>query len=105
MSHAAERTAYALHLPKQEGVPIMSLRVVGAGLPRTGTSSLKDALEELLGGPCLHMSTIPGHPFDLGTVRTTIPPYRLLEWRADEGWSPICQALGMPLPDRPFPWT
>jgi len=44
----------------------MSLRIVGAGLPRTGTSSLRVALEELLGGPCLHMSAIPGHPFDLG---------------------------------------
>ena len=44
----------------------MTLRVVGAGLPRTGTSSLKHALEHLLGEPCLHMSAIPGHPFDLG---------------------------------------
>ncbi len=44
----------------------MSLRVVGAGLPRTGTSSLRAALEQLLGGRCLHMSALPGHPFDLG---------------------------------------
>jgi hypothetical protein len=192
----------------------MTLRVVGAGLPRTGTSSLKQALEELLSGPCLHMTTIPGHPFDLGagwnralagdapdwaqllagyvaavdwpaslfwrelsivypdalvllsvrdtaeawwqsadatilpvarmalaadwsdgrdlvtllerftgterwddpatlmaayerhnaTVRATIPPHRLLEWHAAEGWLPICQALGMPVPDQSFPW-
>ncbi|HKY54110.1 MAG TPA: sulfotransferase [Anaerolineales bacterium] len=44
----------------------MSLRVVGAGLPRTGTNSLGVALEHLLGGPYYHMSVIPGHPFDLG---------------------------------------
>jgi hypothetical protein len=44
----------------------MSVRVVGAGLPRTGTHSLKVALEQLLGGPCYHMSVIPGHPTDLG---------------------------------------
>jgi hypothetical protein len=44
----------------------MNLRVVGAGLPRTGTHSLKLALEHLLGGRCYHMSEIPGHPFDLG---------------------------------------
>src|SRR4051812_36569265 len=44
----------------------MSLQVVGAGLPRTGTSSLTVALERLLGGRVAHMSTIPGHPFDLG---------------------------------------
>jgi len=44
----------------------MSLRVVGAGLPRTGTSSLRAALQQLLGAPCLHMSALPGHPFALG---------------------------------------
>ena len=44
----------------------MSLQVIGAGLPRTGTSSLNRALEYLLGGRGYHMSVIPGHPFDLG---------------------------------------
>ncbi|MEZ4712694.1 MAG: sulfotransferase [Caldilineaceae bacterium] len=44
----------------------MTLRIIGAGLPRTGTSSLRRALEQLLGGGCYHMSAIPGHPFDLG---------------------------------------
>jgi hypothetical protein len=44
----------------------MTLQVIGAGLPRTGTSTLRLALEQLLGGPCCHMSAIPGHPFDLG---------------------------------------
>lgn len=44
----------------------MSLKVVGAGLPRTGTSSQRKALDLLLGGPMCHMSAIPGHPFDLG---------------------------------------
>ncbi|MFW6097791.1 MAG: sulfotransferase family protein [Chloroflexota bacterium] len=192
----------------------MKLNVVGAGLPRTGTSSLKQALERLLGGPCYHMSVIRGHPFDLGrgwkralsgdavdwdqlfsgyvaavdwpasmfwrelseanpgalvilsvrdtpevwwrsfnemvlpparrslapdwtqgrdlatllerftgtqqwdhpetlmeayerhnaTVRKGIPQNRLLEWRATEGWAPICRQLGVPAPDEPFPW-
>lgn len=36
----------------------MALRVVGAGLGRTGTHSLKLALEQLLGGPCYHMSEL-----------------------------------------------
>lgn len=44
----------------------MSLKVVGAGLPRTGTMSLKVGLETLLGGPCCHMTAIPGFPFNLG---------------------------------------
>lgn len=33
----------------------MTLRAIGAGLPRTGTASLKSALEQLLDGPCYHM--------------------------------------------------
>ena len=33
----------------------MGLRVVGAGVGRTGTHSLKLALEQLLGTPCHHM--------------------------------------------------
>lgn len=193
----------------------MSLRIVGAGLPRTATSSLRLALEQLLGGRCYHMSVIPGHPFDLGSgwnralagetpdwdelfdgyvaavdwpaslfwrelsaaypdafvllsvrdsaetwwhsadetilpyarmslapdwnegrgflellerftgtarwddpttmmaayerhngeVRRLAPPSRLLEWRATNGWQPICDVLGLPVPAQPFPWV
>jgi len=36
-------------------------------------------------------------------VRETIPPHRLLVWQASEGWGPICKALGVPVPDGPFP--
>ena len=39
----------------------MSLRVVGAGLGRTGTVSLKLALEKLLDAPCYHMMEVFGH--------------------------------------------
>lgn len=34
------------------------LRVIGAGLPRTGTMTLKSALETLLGEPCHHMAEV-----------------------------------------------
>jgi len=40
----------------------MTLRVVGAGLGRTGTHSLKLAFEQLLGGPCYHMLEVLGRP-------------------------------------------
>ena len=40
----------------------MSLRIVGAGLGRTGTMSLKLALERLLGAPCYHMLEVFEHP-------------------------------------------
>src|SRR3954453_7085732 len=36
----------------------MALRVVGAGLGRTGTASLKLALEQLRGGRCFHMAEL-----------------------------------------------
>ncbi|MEM7540016.1 MAG: sulfotransferase family protein [Pseudomonadota bacterium] len=36
----------------------MSLRVIGAGVGRTGTTSLKLALEQLLGGRCYHMHEV-----------------------------------------------
>jgi sulfotransferase family protein len=190
----------------------MSLRVVGAGLGRTGTHSLKLALEQLLGAPCYHMIEVFQHPehvpmwrraaegdmpdwdvlFDgyvaavdwpVGSfwrevseaypgsiivlsdrdpgswwksasstifqamdrmdadpagrewhemittmfrtrftpdvtdeaaakeafvrhnddVRRTAPRDRLLEWTAAQGWAPLCAALGVPVPDAPFP--
>ena len=40
----------------------MSLRVIGAGFGRTGTASLKVALEKLLGAPCYHMIEVFQHP-------------------------------------------
>jgi len=190
----------------------MGLRIVGAGLGRTGTTSLKLALEELLGGRCYHMLEVRERPADpdawgdayegrppewrtffdgyqatvdwpaapfwreiseafpdapivlsvrdadawwrsasstifiaLATyfapdapddgwtrmgqgmmnsftpgwrdeatakaaylayndhVRATAPADRLVEWSPEHGWEPICAALGLAVPDRPFP--
>ena len=186
----------------------MSLRVVGAGLGRTGTLSLKLALERLLGAPCYHMLEVFQHPEHValwhaaargepvdwhalfsgyaaavdwpvgsfwpevsaafpdalillstrsaeswwqsasrtifptsakaaGTpwhamwmeltenrfttrlddraaaiaayerhnadVRARAPKARLLEWSAEDGWEPLCRALGVPVPGEPFP--
>lgn len=38
-------------------------------------------------------------------VRAGVPAERLLEWRAGDGWGPICERLGVPVPDAPFPVT
>ena len=191
----------------------MTLKVVGAGLGRTGTLSLKEALERLLGEPCYHMlevfgrpdhvtmwqAAIDGSPPDWGRifegfgavvdwpaaafwreisdsypdapvllstrassdewwrsadrtilevfradtspfeqwrkmatdlfekrfvpafldaetakaayerhnedVRKTIEPTRLIGWQPGDGWEPICTALGVDVPDEPFPHT
>jgi hypothetical protein len=38
------------------------MKVIGAGFGRTGTLSLKQALETLGFGPCYHMTEVFGHP-------------------------------------------
>ena len=43
----------------------MSLQIVGAALGRTGTNSLKLALEQLGFGPCHHMYEVRDHPEQL----------------------------------------
>jgi hypothetical protein len=194
----------------------MTLKVVGAGVGRTGTHSLKLALETLLGEPCYHMVEVFGHPEHIATwgaavrgepvdwdalfagyaaavdwpaagfwrelsaaypeaivllsmrespevwwrsanatiyrarrepppqmagnpewlttmrelsarrftadvedeaaataaysrhiaeVRAGVPAGRLVEWRPGDGWNPLCDALGVPVPDMPFPHT
>ena len=40
----------------------MTLKVIGAGFGRTGTRSLKEALETLGLGPCHHMMEVFLHP-------------------------------------------
>jgi hypothetical protein len=185
----------------------VTLRVVGAGVGRTGTTSLKVALERLLGAPCYHMAEVITHPEHVASwsaaargepvdwdalfsgyaaavdwpvsafwpeigaafpdaillhsvrdpaswwksasttifptsreaqgpwremldemfarrftlalddeaaclaalarhdadVRARAPKERLLEWRASDGWEPLCAALGVPVPAEPFP--
>ena len=36
-------------------------------------------------------------------VRAAIPAERLVEWQPGDGWEPICNALGLPVPDEPYP--
>lgn len=188
----------------------MTLRVIGAGVGRTGTTSLQAALEHLLGGRCYHMHEVFPRPDDIpvwhaaalgempdwpaflsefvaavdwpasgfwselaaafpdavivlstrrdaqtwwrsaaktifpatleaedspwrrmvwdllrhrfGTtditnpdaamaayeahnaaVRASAPAGRLIEWQAEDGWAPLCDALGLAVPDVPFP--
>jgi hypothetical protein len=38
-------------------------------------------------------------------VRATADPARLLEWQPGDGWGRICDALGVGVPDEPFPHT
>lgn len=38
-------------------------------------------------------------------VQRTIAPERLLVWSAPDGWRPLCDFLGVDVPDTPFPHT
>ncbi len=38
-------------------------------------------------------------------VKASVPPERLLVFRASDGWEPLCRFLGKPVPDTPYPRT
>ena len=56
-----------------------AMKVIGAGLPRTATSTQMFALE----------NTVPGD--------------RLLVWDPREGWEPLCDFLELDAPEEPLP--
>ncbi|MFI7124920.1 sulfotransferase family protein [Nonomuraea sp. NPDC050153] len=39
----------------------------------------------------------------LDEVRQAVPPGRLIEFEPSRGWEPLCAALGVDVPDLPFP--
>ncbi len=38
-------------------------------------------------------------------VKETVPAERLIVYEVGSGWGPLCEALGVPVPDEPFPKT
>src|SRR5450631_2293790 len=59
----------------------MALRVIGAGLGRTGTNSLKLALERLLGGRCYHMYELIERPQDTASWESAVAG-RPVDWNS-----------------------
>ena len=59
----------------------MTIRLIGAGLGRTGTMSLKLALEELLGGTCHHMREVFTHPDEVPVWNDAVHD-RPVDWQA-----------------------
>jgi hypothetical protein len=55
-----------------------------------------------LGNPTAMIDAFERHNAE---VRAGVPADRLLEWAPSEGWEPICERLGVPVPDEPFPIT
>lgn len=50
----------------------MTIQLIGAGLGRTGTMSLKLALERLLGGTCHHMVEVGANPHEVPAWHTAV---------------------------------
>ena len=88
----------------------MSLRIIGAGPGRTGTASLKAALEQLLGAPCYHMFEVENRTGDLAVWRDAagghLPDWNrffdgyaaAVDWPAAAFW----QELAAAFPDAPI---
>ena len=83
----------------------MGLRVVGAGVGRTGTASLKLALERLLGAPCYHMREVFAHPEHIpdwrAAARGEAPEWKdflhgyaaAVDWPASAFWRELSAAF------------
>ena len=50
-----------------------------------------------------HDAVIAAYERHNADVRATADPARLIEWQPGDGWEPLCAALGVPVPDDPFP--
>lgn len=83
----------------------MSLQLIGAGLPRTGTNSLQLALQQLLGGPCYHMHEVFERPNDApvwqAAAQGSLPDWQsflagysaVVDWPPSAFWEPLAAAF------------
>ena len=63
---------------------------------------LSERFSDRLDDPTAMMDAFERHN---GAVRKEIPSQRLLEWSPTDGWDPICERLGLGVPNTPFPKT
>jgi hypothetical protein len=70
------------------------LEMVAAVVQKTGFR-IPSTKEEILSAFHRHVET----------VRQTIPADRLLPFDVKQGWRPLCQFLGVPVPRKDFPNT
>jgi hypothetical protein len=59
--------------------------------------------ERTFGGAMDPASIIATHEAHIARVKEVIPAERLLVFRVQDGWAPLCEALDVPVPDGPFP--
>src|SRR5580765_7820078 len=69
----------------------MSLAIIGSGFGRTGTASLKRALETLGFGPCHHMEEVLAHPEQVPHWRQCIAGTQV-DWPGAHVWRELAKA-------------
>ncbi|WP_306214705.1 sulfotransferase family protein [Actinoplanes sp. RD1] len=92
---SAHDTIYqaALHMPQPEGESAirMARALVWAGTFGDRFGDREHAIK-----------TFHDHN---AAVRREVPAARLLDFEVRQGWQPLCDFLGVPVPDEPFPHT
>jgi hypothetical protein len=63
---------------------------------------MRDRFSDRFDDPTAMMDAFVRHNDE---VRAEVPARRLLEWTPSDGWEPICERLGLPVPAEPFPVT
>ena len=87
----------------------MALQVIGSGFGRTGTMSLKRALEQLGFGPCHHMEEVLAHPEQVRSLDGSILKedanwvYDLVYSELHEGTAGYFRAMQAPERRKPPP--
>lgn len=66
---------------------------------RLGAAMMRDFTPDGLG----REAAIAAYERHNAAVRAEVPRSRLVEWQPGDGWEPLCRALGVPVPNQPFP--
>ena len=73
-------------------------------LQHVGRLARKLVAENTFGGRLADAEhCIAVHQAHIDEVKRTIPAERLLVFQVSEGWGPLCEFLGVKVPDEPFP--
>ena len=62
-----------------------------------------DYLQDRFDGPPDKEKWIAAYQAHVESVKQTVPSERLVIYRIEEGWEPICKLLNLPIPDETFP--
>jgi len=62
-------------------------------------------VEKLFGNDLSRDNVITVYRRHNAEVRRAFPPDRLLVFEVSWGWAPLCEFLGVAIPDRPYPKT